>query len=506
MTTINRRNIILMLSFVLLSLVLAACDVNEEPPIVPEDAQDGDLVGMESCTYETGDDVYAAECSTLVVFENRNAPNSRLIPLPVIRIKATGDSPAEPIFWFNGGPGSSNMRFSHPDDLSALIEDHDFVIVGYRGVDGQVVLDCPEISDALINPPGNLLSDASLESYGGAAAQCSSRLQTEGVDLAGYTMIETIDDMEAARKAMGYQRISLLGVSYGTRLEMIYEWRYPDSLHRVLMIGVNPPGSFIWEPEVIDAQIEDYARLCAQDYDCSLCTDNLTETMRQVSQNMPNNFLFVPFDEDKVKLVAFIMFSESIRAPGDPIGMYGPMAIDWWLAAANGDASGLLLASWGSDLFVPTRFTWGHLLSMGSGSNEYSDPNRDYLTELNPPDSILGAPFSLLIYGMGTGWPVQSIPEEYLQVQPSDVETLLVSGSVDFMNPPQAATNELLPYLSNGEQVILKEFGHGNTFWNSQLDARLHMLTTFYDTGEADDSFYKYQPLGFLFEKSRCNL
>jgi hypothetical protein len=82
-------------------------------------------------------------------------------------------------------------------------------------------------------------------------------------------------------------------------------------------------------------------------------------------------------------------------------------------------------------------------------------------------------------------------------VQPSDVDTLLVGGSVDFRNPPQAATEELLPHLSNGEQVILKEFGHGNTFWNSQPAARLHMLTTFYDSGKVDASLYTYQLLDF---------
>ena len=122
-----------------------------------------------------------------------------------------------------------------------------------------MVLDCPEISEALRNPPGDLLSDTALESYGAATARCVERLQAEGVDLTGYTMTETIDDMEAAREALGYERINLLGTSYGTRLAMIYGWLYPDSLHRVIMLEVNTPGHFVWEPEILDAQIEDYA-------------------------------------------------------------------------------------------------------------------------------------------------------------------------------------------------------------------------------------------------------
>jgi hypothetical protein len=59
------------------------------------------------------------------------------------------------------------------------------------------------------------------------------------------------------------------------------------------------------------------------------------------------------------------------------------------------------------------------------------------------------------------------------------------------------AGEELLPYLSNGEQVILKDSGHASTFWNSQPEARAHMLNTFFDTGQVDASLYTYQPLDF---------
>jgi hypothetical protein len=82
-------------------------------------------------------------------------------------------------------------------------------------------------------------------------------------------------------------------------------------------------------------------------------------------------------------------------------------------------------------------------------------------------------------------------------VRPTDIETLLISGSIDFSVPPQFATEEWLPYLSNGEQVILKDFGHTSSFWNSQPEARVHMLNTFLDTGQVDASLYTYQPLDF---------
>jgi len=82
-------------------------------------------------------------------------------------------------------------------------------------------------------------------------------------------------------------------------------------------------------------------------------------------------------------------------------------------------------------------------------------------------------------------------------VQPSDVETLLVSGSIDFSTPAQFAEQELLPSLSRGRHVIIAEQGHTDDFWGFQPEAAERLLTSFYDTGTADDSLYTTLPMDF---------
>src|SRR5262245_48556491 len=71
------------------------------PISVPPGAKAGDLT-LKPCTYATEQGTSAADCGTLVVAENRANPGSRLIALPVTRIKATSASPGEPIFYFEG--------------------------------------------------------------------------------------------------------------------------------------------------------------------------------------------------------------------------------------------------------------------------------------------------------------------------------------------------------------------------------------------------------------------
>jgi hypothetical protein len=170
---------------------------------------------------------------------------------------------------------------------------------------------------------------------------------------------------------------------------------------------------------------------------------------------------------------------------------------DAYLAAEKGDPSGLALMSLMYDFMIPSAMTWGDWIA--KGGVDY-DPARDWLTEMNPPDSILGAPTSLLAGGavqLRGGWPVAPMPDEFREVHPSGVETLLVSGSIDYSTPSQFATEELLPALSNGQQVILSEFGHSSDVWGLQPDATRHLLATFYATGEVDDSRFTYQPMDF---------
>jgi len=467
------------------SLLMASCGGTEEVPItVPAGAQAGDLVDLEPCTYEAGDVEYAADCGTLVVPENRSEPTSRLIALPVTRIHASGDNPMEPIFWLAGGPGSTNMGFSH---LDGLIENHDIVLVGYRGVDGSSVLDCPEVKRAAKGLGDDLLSEESIVNIGNAFALCLERLQGEGIDLDGYTIPEVIEDNEAARKGLGFERVNLLSGSYGTRVAQIYSWMYPDSIFRSVMISVNPPGHMIWEPSVLHEQIVYDANLCAQDSECSARTDNLAETMQNVVNNMPSRWLFLKIDPGKVRFMTHFFLWHRGQAAS---------AYDIYIAAEGGDPSGLALMSLMYDMLIPAYMTWGELAIKGV-STDY-DSARDYLTEMNPPDSILGAPMSEFIWSgaQAMDWPITQIPAEWRHVQPSDVETLLVSGNIDATTPAQWATNELLPSLSNGEQVILSEFGHTDDVWGLQPEATVHLLTTFYESGEVDNLF-TYQPMDF---------
>lgn len=295
-------------SFLLLVSVLVIATVvyvrwPKQAITVPVGARDGDVF-LEPCNFKTKTGSYKADCGTLVVSENRLKANSRMLALPVISIRAGSSSPRAPIFYLGGGPGVSNLRFMPPAELLA---GHDIVMVGYRGVDGSSKLNCPEFSRAVLGDGNDLLGDGSLTGMTASIRACFARLQSAGVDISGYTIQQVVGDLEAARSALGYEKINLLSESYGTRVAQLYAGLHHDRMARSAMIGVNPPGRFVWEAQMIDEQIEYYSRLWANDSVAQERTKNLAMTMYKVSHNMPRRWLLFPMDAGKVNAVAFVL-------------------------------------------------------------------------------------------------------------------------------------------------------------------------------------------------------
>jgi hypothetical protein len=73
----------------------------------------------------------------------------------------------------------------------------------------------------------------------------------------------------------------------------------------------------------------------------------------------------------------------------------------------------------------------------------------------------------------------------------------LVGGELDFSTPPQTMTKELLPYLPNGQQVVLPGIGHTGTFFAVQPEASSRLINTFFDNGKVDDSLYHPETVDF---------
>ena len=333
-----------------------------------------------------------------------------------------------------------------------------------------------------------MMSRESMKMQGDAAAACADRLTAEGIDVDGYTVLEVVDDIEAARRALGYDRINFESGSYGTRLAQIYTWRYPDTVHRNAMVAVNPPGRFWWDGAIFEQQILRYSELCAEDAYCSSRTSDLAASIQRALDNMPTRWLIFPVDRDAVLFATFMgLYSTGGAAT----------TFDIWLAASDGDYSGMALVTAAMGSMLPKGYAWGESASKALSADYDFDPAADYAAEVTPGPYLLGSPASTLGWAAAGSWPTKKIPDEYRTVRPSSVETLLLSGTLDVSTPAENARDQSLPFLENGEQVVLAEFAHTGDLYDLQPEATRHLLTTFFATGEVDSSRYRLNAVNF---------
>jgi pimeloyl-ACP methyl ester carboxylesterase len=478
-----------LISVAVLGLAYLHFGTGSDPVRVPSGAAAGQLT-LHPCQYATENGSYRADCGTLVVPENRHKAHSRLIALPVMRILARSAKPAAPVFRLEGGPGLTNMNFP---DASRFTGNHDLVLVGYRGVDGSPRLDCPEVSSAREHAR-DFLGEESFRADAAAFKACAHRLQREGVDLAGYTLPERVDDLDAARRALGYQRIDLLSESAGTRTALIYAWRYPAHVLRSVLIGVNPPGGFLWDAQTTGEQIRRYAALCAQDSSCASRTPDLAASLHSAYEHIPGRFWFLPVKKGAVRTTAFWGLMHATAA-AEPIS--APMTIDTLLSAGRGDGSGSWFLALMGQLAFPQAQVWGDVAAVGR--TDAAHAGRFFATHADR-GSAIGAPGTDFLWAGGKllgSWPASPDENQYTHALDSKVETLLIGGNLDFATPPQNATRALLPHLPNGHQVILRNLGHTDDFWAYEPAASGYLVNTFFDSGRVDASRYTPNRIDF---------
>jgi pimeloyl-ACP methyl ester carboxylesterase len=424
---------------------------------------------------------FAADFSMLAVPENRRRTDSRLIQVPVVRVKATHPLASEPVFYLFGGPGASNSNVERHQLLDWFYDDFDTVYVGYRGVDGTVALDCPELHGSLQR--ADPLSNENLASMGEGLHGCFDRLSREGVDLAAYTVLDVSDDIEAARKALGYGKINIWAHSWGTTVAYVYALRYPNSVNRMLLLGGSSPARVaVREPGIIDKLLAYYARLWRNDPIARARTPDLLATIRAVLKALPRDWQGARIDRDRVRLgLLDMLYNRDTAAQG----------FDAFVRAEKGDWSGLAaIANTVSD-----QENVGDVeLKLGT---YLFDARRNYARDMDPPGSILGSPDCKWLWGSlaNSHWPVEVIPKQWRRGT-APVQALLLHGTVDFSSPLEYTKKELLPRFPHGRLVVLRELGHNDIIVN-QIEAFRRLMEAFFARGEVDTTLFHEVPMNF---------
>ena len=189
---------------------------------------------------------YQPECGYLIVPENRARADSPLIRLHVAIFRnRSGSVVADPVVHLAGGPGSSSLQvasYMFGQGLDAILDQRDFILFDQRGTgSSQPRLDCPErtsISGTLLetglSAPGN--DQIILDAF----RRCRDRLVGQGIDLSAYNSVASAADLNDLRLVLGYEKLNLYAVSYGTRLALTLLRDHPEAVRSAVLDSVYP--------------------------------------------------------------------------------------------------------------------------------------------------------------------------------------------------------------------------------------------------------------------------
>jgi pimeloyl-ACP methyl ester carboxylesterase len=186
------------------------------------------------------------QCARLAVPLDDAAPHGARIELTVVRRPA--DDPQRdlgPLFINPGGPGLSAIAALRVASLTLpdeVLRRFDLIGVDPRGVGQSTPVDCADDLDPLF---ANGLVDADVAVRRRALRAVEQLVQgcaTRSGDLLRHLdTVSTARDLDRVRAALGVDRISYLGFSYGTYLGSVYAELFPHHLRAAILDGGVAP-------------------------------------------------------------------------------------------------------------------------------------------------------------------------------------------------------------------------------------------------------------------------
>ncbi|MER5873956.1 alpha/beta hydrolase [Streptomyces sp. NPDC002044] len=192
------------------------------------------------------------QCASLKVPLDHDRPGGRQISLALTRVPHTAASSQGPLLVNPGGPGGSGRALAGfvasalPEDVAAQYD-----VIGFdpRGVGkSEPVLDCAAGHFKPVRPdsvPRDAATErANLERVRSFAESCGTR---HADVLPHVGTVSAARDIEAVRLALGAERISYFGYSYGTYLGAVYAKLHPGRVHRLVLDSVVDPAGVWYE-------------------------------------------------------------------------------------------------------------------------------------------------------------------------------------------------------------------------------------------------------------------
>lgn len=236
------------------------------------------------------DDGY--QCSSILVPVDYAKPNGRKIRIAMARRPAKDQAhKIGSLLMDPGGPGASAIDFIEALPLPSALTDR-FDIVGFdpRGVGRSHPLNCRTYLQKMYDDDPSPDTPAETEQYLADSRSFVDECKAKYASLLPHLGTRDVArDMDQVRQALGEQKISYVGFSYGTSIGQAYAAQFPTHVRAMVLDGsVNLAEDGLQgaqgQAAGFSLALDDFAKNCDTTTDCGLGAPALTVIDRVIAK------------------------------------------------------------------------------------------------------------------------------------------------------------------------------------------------------------------------------
>jgi pimeloyl-ACP methyl ester carboxylesterase len=422
-----------------------------------------------------------ALCGYLVVPESRDIPDGPTLRLAILILKARNETEQNPpLVILHGGPGGSAIKnMVDYFTSSRILYDRDVILIDQRGSGySEPRLDCPELIDYWYDDSEANEEEGSEENGEAQALEaCKERLTQEGIDAEAYTTEENAADIEDLRKALGYEKIDLYGVSYGSDLAIAVMSTYPSGIRSVILDSPVPGGGGTAASEI--AALHEIIKACNRNPECRSAFPSLNDDLQEAIDRLDDKPITIHIAHPKTEeITEWLIYGHdftSILAEAFRDDMFvsiGPLIIH---DAGNGryviieimaELIGEMMDSVSLGTNVSTRCTSDTTYFTDDFiSADVEDSSTEAQDEAGDPE------YDDCAIWLGEGSSGSETPNETNLPPPTSIiPTLVLSGRFDPLTTPDYG-HWIAEQLPSSTAVTIENAGHGTIGSSTCVDA-----------------------------------
>jgi pimeloyl-ACP methyl ester carboxylesterase len=381
---------------------------------------------------------------------------SGTVDLAVVRVRIAGAA-ARPVAHviLAGGPGDSGV-----DLVTGLVRqgdaelwdlfDGDVIGIDQRGTgQSRPNLATRALYDLPLDTPGSLREW--LPRIERIAREVATTFRAQGIRLEAYNTRESADDVADVRRALGYQRLTVWGRSYGSHLALAIVGRHPDMVHRLVLVSPEGPNHTWKRPSHVDAVIRDLVKRGATELDTHIRQVLARLSAQPVTVSTRNPLTGT---DVTIALGAFDVQWITTEALGDSRLVATLPAV--FREMAGGDFTRMAQIAVVRRSRAGVQSAMKHMMDLSSGAS--SERRRQIDGEAR--EALLGHAINFPSMYVADAWaPVTDLGESFRQNPRSSVPTLILVGDLDPRTPVENA-REIAATLPAAQIVILENATH----------------------------------------------